>query len=298
MQIWKFGDRSDFPAYFDMACRLGPTNRLPLERGGFRVGDRAGAYAQLAVWRRDNPQSRLTVLEDPYLPNVGKSYELPAKWFARELADCVIEFDEDEEPTFGDLGNPLHSGNVWTPWSEIALNPGDVWVPKLETFYIERGQAKRDLYLVNETSYVTVQPLFDADYDIERNIAIELWQKLCIQLARHVWVVVVGSAKVANRCPVPWPVQPLWCENLHFQETLTVIQEAQVHVGGETGTTLWAPLLRTPTVALYNPRRVYPSGLWWHRPISFGQAVTIHSVDDAIDRIVDTVLNLYQQGRV
>lgn len=247
MLVTRSGLRTAAPAFFDMACRFGHT-ALPAERrGGFRIGDRCAAYAFLSSWRHVHPTRRLTVVEDRFLPNNEESGALTPRLLFGSVADVLVEAEAPHEVLPAPEGEPLFSGCIWNEWSAVYdrryVVPPLVW--------------PHDADLPERGSYVTVHPLIDAAYDVDRNRPAAWWQALIERLQQRVPVVVLERTR------------PL-------AETFALITHARAHIGGETGLTLWAPVQRTPTLALYHDTARYPAGRWWHRPITFGAPVEIH----------------------
>jgi hypothetical protein len=56
-------------------------------------------------------------------------------------------------------------------------------------------------------------------------------------------------------------------------DTLAVVSKATAHVGGETGVTIWAPIFKIPTVAVYRQWEGWEREHLDVRPISFGAPV-------------------------
>jgi hypothetical protein len=70
---------------------------------------------------------------------------------------------------------------------------------------------------------------------------------------------------------------------------LAIIKQATVFVGGETGLTIWAPIVQTATVAAYAKWDEWNNHRLDVRPVSFGKPV-FHSlvngpVHDTVSRV-------------
>jgi len=268
-----FSHRSQDPAFFDMSCRFRP-GRAHWYGQGFRLGDRAAAYVYMFSWRRNNPKRRLVVTEDSTLPGTGWSKFLPAKWMFHGLADEIWIVANNEtipRPT----GTALYNRSVWSVWAGLRK------VKKLRPNIQPMGDAVTRMRRLRERiglpgRYVTVAPLFDAAYNTYRNAPVPWWRQLCEGLAYH------GLNVLVLQHPKSQFVPPAGCWStkaygINAMDSLALINQACLHLGGETGLTLWAGILKTPLVALY--RNWSLSGKLDFRPISFGAPVLYYSLD-------------------
>lgn len=271
------GDRTADPARFTMAAE---------PNGGLRLGDRAAAYAFLAHWRARHPQRRLTILDDPFQSNCAVARQLTPHLLFGAVADEIIEAEFLGESLPRLPGEELLVRTLWEEWEEVKAS--DFPVPLLPMPEVSTAWDKLQKIYGGAVpkSYLTIQPLLDAVYDVERNFSAAWWQDLITALAVHVPVLILGlptledllearfhHATFQGDMQLGW--FPLFQCGLTVPETLTLIGGAVAHVGGETGTTLWAPIQQIPTVAFYQISLRNIRG-WWARPIAFRQPVQIH----------------------
>jgi hypothetical protein len=160
---------------------------------------------------------------------------------------------------------------------------------------LERADHELKDKLGSETGFISFQPLFDATYSRPRNGAIEWWYSLCEKIAERVPVVILGDISCSKSMGCPTGAIPLWELGLNPMESLAVISKARAHLGGETGTTLWAPILGVPTLALYRQWGIYrctPFGVLDVRPNSFGRPVVWGRLGGPVEEIAKTAWGL------
>lgn len=288
MKIIKFGDRVHFPAYFDMSARFAPPGATWYGRQ-YRIGDRAGAHVWLADWRLRNPDRRLVVIEDSVMPGTEWSRYLPGTWLFGDVVDELQVVERVNEHVPRPVGEPLYHVSMWRIWHWLSQNK--LYQPTIRPLpgAVLSAQAVLKELGVPER-YVTIQPLFDAGYDRHRNGRVDWWQEAVNTLAARVPLVVLGDVGNAKKISIPSGAFAVWERKLNPMESLALISNAVVHVGGATGTTLWAPILGVPVVAVY---RGWSGGFYETRPLSFGKPVVYSPLDGDLQSLVSTVARLW-----
>jgi hypothetical protein len=141
--------------------------------------------------------------------------------------------------------------------------------------------------------YVTVQPLYDAQYERFRNQTIAWWQQVCMAIERRGMPVLVldrynSTFPVPKGCYPPAGLTP----RTSVMYSMALVSNACVHVGGQTGLTLWSAIFGVPTVAAYKHW-----GIMDHkdtRPIPFGAPVEpadLRGPPDAVARKVEKLFS-------
>jgi hypothetical protein len=292
MKIVKLGARSAAPAFFDMSARFKPQT-AHWYGSGFRIGDRAATHIYLHYWRLHNPTRKLVVLEDNTLPGTEYSRWLPASWLFRGIADEVWEIAGAKESVKRPPGEALYVRTLWQFWKSFmhsartlvpAIHPDSVSVMRAEQLLAELSIPKK---------YLTVQPLFDAEYDMHRNQAAGWWQVVIEKLAARVPTVVLGSPASAPRLKLPFACFSMLTRGVDPMTSLAFIERATLHVGGATGTTIWAPILKVPTVAVY--KSWGSTGITDVRPISFGKPVIFSPLSDSPASTAERIISAYKQ---
>ena len=287
------GNRTANPRYFDMANRF----RKPGQGWygqGFRVGDRCAAHVWLADYRLRNPDEKIVVVEDSWTPQTLVSKDLPGVWLFKDIADevWVTEYPNEEIPH--PPGGTLYHVSMWRIWLWLAANK--VVTPSITPTDAakDRAQAIRRHYGIPD-KYITLQPLWDAGYDRYRNEGPTWWHRVVYHLSKKLPVVLLGTPANALKMPKVPGTFPVWEKPVDIMTSLALIEGAATHVGGETGTSLWAPVLQTPTVALYRH--------WGHqrgkstptdtRPMSFGKPVVFSKLGGDATQTIYTVASVY-----
>lgn len=265
------GNHVDSPAHFDMTGRGSPDGTR--RSSPFRIGDRAAVYVWLSHFKAREPQRKLIVLEDPQAPGTEYSRHLPAEWFCSGIADEIWQAEGPGEQLPLPPGQNLYHVSMWRIWrwlmanravTRLPLRPPPAVVEKVKGILNARHVAER---------FVTLQPLYDATYETHRNAPPVWWSTLAQRLSVRMPVVLLGNPASAGICSAPAIVHELWKYNLTPMESLAAISLSSLHIGGATGTTLWASIFGVPLMAAYRT--------WsWHsgrgvdsRPISFGAPV-------------------------
>jgi len=267
------GRRRGALAFFDMACRF----PLPALNGrvsgtGFRMGDRAMTHVWLGDWRLRNRNRCLIVLEDTNWADAEYGKYLPAWWLFKDIADEIWNMESVEEKIPRPVGDCLYHTDVWRIWKWVRRNAKFKPTIKPLPEAYESVRVKMASLKIPE-KFITVQPLFDAGYGLFRNSPPPWWSEVCSVLSAKFPVVIIGDIKNSKVMGSPPGTYPLWETGINPMESLAVISMAQAHVGGETGTSLWAPILNTPVVAVYKAWDEYVKGWTDTRPLSFGKPV-------------------------
>ena len=283
--------RVEKPAYFDMAGRLhwgAGCGR------GFRIGDRAAAYIFLLDWRQRNPSRKLVVLDDMNYGECQSARGLDAAWLFRTIADEVWDLDPKDKVDFFPLGEPLYTDSLWHYWYHLRHYRASQLVPRI----CPRAESIIT-WENNHTSkrpYVTVQPLFDASYNIHRNIDPRVWYEVIIYFAQQGFdVVVLGLPDVLCHLKVKAIHQLPDCVFLYpttsIQFSMAAVNGAYLHVGGETGLTIWSSIFRVPTIGVFVPVK----SVWADvAPISFGSPVAVVPPDPiVVQKTFENLKGLY-----
>ena len=293
MKLIKLGARSAAPAFFDMASRFRPQHAAHWYGSGFRIGDRAAAYVYLKSWRIQNPTRRMVVLEDNTLPGTEYSRWLPASWLFNGIADEIWEVTNAKETVKRPPGEALYVQTLWQFWKTFMHSTRQL-VPDIHpsgTAVLRAEQLLQELKVPKK--YLTIQPLFDAMYDKHRNQTVGWWQVVIDKLALAIPTVVLGAASNVPKFKLPFASYPLMSYGLDPMTSLALIERATLHVGGATGTTIWAPILKVPTVAAY---------VSWSstastdvRPISFGRPVIFSPLSDSPVGTAERIIATFKQ---
>ncbi len=266
------GARDGSPAFFDMACRCCPPG-AGWYGTAFRIGDRAAAYVWLADWRLRHPKHRITVLIDDVMPGTEYSRHLPGEWLFSGIADELWLADSAQEKFPTPSGHVLYHTTMWKIWRWLMhnriLQEPQIRPPK---WAFEKAADIRKKLSIPDC-YATIQPLFDAAYDVYRNADPAWWGGVAQQLARTIPVMVLGTRANAERMYCAPGTYPAWNLGPDPMVSLALICEARMHVGGATGTTLWAPIFNVPTLACYRVWAPHPGKQTDTRPMAFKQPV-------------------------
>jgi hypothetical protein len=271
------GNRVESPAFFDMTGRPWGDRRF----SPFRIGDRAAAYVWLSHFRAREPQRKLIVLEDPQAPGTDHSRCITAEWLFSGLADEIWQAEGSNEALPPAPGQALYHVSMWRIWrwlvhnrkvGRLPLRPPAAATDKVRGILKELRVAER---------FTTLQPLFDAHYEKHRNAPPAWWSTAAQRMSARMPVLILGDPATAGSMPCPPGAHALWKFGLTSMESLAVISLSALHVGGATGTTLWASIFGVPLLAAYRS--------WeWHtgkgvdsRPISFGAPVIYMPLDSA-----------------
>jgi hypothetical protein len=233
-------------AFMDLSGRHKPK----LHGGAFRMGDRAAAYVWLLDWRTRNPHDHIIVVDDPNREEVSWAKHLDIEWMFRGIADELWIAESSTEEIPKPAAYVMYHTNMWRIWLWLRKNKicRPSIQPKPENCTKVRALLdKHKLY----SGFITIQPLYDAAYNQHRNAPPGWWAELCEEIGKICPVVLIGTKDSAAKMRTPKNCYPLWNEDLDPMDSLALISMAAVHVGGETGTTLWAPILNIPTAAVY-----------------------------------------------
>lgn len=270
------------PAYFDLAGRIRPKGVSPY--GIFRIGDRAVAHIMVGDWRVSHPDHELVVVVDEFPDAVKYSKDLPAHWLFDGWADQIWSTERFGEIPPCPPGESVCRYPYFAHWARFRKNK--TFTPSIRPmpYALERAREVLDEMKVGP-EFVTVQPLWDACYQRFRNELPVWWMRVVGDLAGLMPVVVLGLPSNFKFVDCPAAAFPAYKYSLNVMESLAVISLAKEHIGGETGTTLWAPMLGVPTLALY--RNWFSSGSHMDVcPISFGNPVVWGRLGSDVREIV------------
>jgi len=257
------------PAYFDMAARFRPPQVRSY--GIFRIGDRAAAHIMVGDWRVSHPDHQLTVIEDDFADTVRYSRILTARWLFEGWVDQIWSTERLGETVPLPQGEAVCKYPYFEHWSRFRRDMTFIPSIKPDAGAVDRvREALSDMKVGPE--FVTIQPLWDACYLRYRNELPVWWMEVVERLARDIPVVVLGLASNFIDVKCPAGAFPLYNLNWNIMESLAAMSLAKAHIGGETGTTLWAPIFGVPTLALYRCWFL-PGARLDVCPISFGKPV-------------------------
>lgn len=272
-------------AYFDISGMVPPLSVPRTHRNTARFGDRAIIYAYLSLWKRTNPDRSLVLLEDKYGVNV-ESYARLTKWIAEELkAEYRLVEEEVLTPDLS-CSLPLNTDSLWARWKAIRHELAQPLTPRLEAAAQQRSADMLKRWNLKPGQYVTLHPMLKTGYNHWRERSISYWEALVEQLGRVAPVVVVGGDDCGSLSPPRAGVYHAFKESLDVVESVALVAQSAVHVGGETGLTFWATLLRTPTVALYGQQG------YEYLPIGFGSPLVIVAEQSKVPAIQGLVRDL------
>jgi hypothetical protein len=247
------------------------------------MGDRAAAYLWLADWRQKNPARKMTVYEDSLMPGTENSRHLPGHWLFEGIADELITVTQEGERIQPPVGERLYHVTMWRIW--MWLMKHRTVDPKIQPLPAATRRANEllDKYKVPR-NFVVVSPLFDAAYDTYRNQTSQWWHKMAFKLSGAVPTVMIGTSASAAVIGTPAGTFPLWNETLNPMESLAIIKQASLYVGGATGMTLWAAIFKTPVLACYKVWAPHPGKKTDTRPISCGAPVIFCPLDNTYEQ--------------
>lgn len=290
----RFGGREGSPAFFDMSARFNPGGFYQI-RESFGMGDRAAMHVWLGDWRKRNPDRRLVVIEDRTLQGPEYRNDLKGEWLVGEFVDELWIVETKGEVITRPPGDAIYCVAVWGAWRHLrdsrVFNP--TIKPEPEAMEVV-GRKLGELGVPKD--FITLQPLFDARFNFYRNGKISWWEEVCEKLAKEFPTVVIGDACNSNRMTVAKGAYPLWTHGLRPMESLAVVSQASVHVGGMTGFTIWAPVFRIPTVAVYRRwHELAANGSIDERPFSFGEPVVWAPLEGDTDELVQAVRSVVRR---
>lgn len=258
----------------DMACKFTPPGRSSWYGHGFAIGDRAWTHVWILDWRARHPDARLILTDrtnaNPQLQSWAGA--LDAAWLGDGIADELWETSYQEEPMPRPRAYPLYHAPMGRIWKWLRRNKKVMPRIRPKPAALARAAEVLAQYKV-PSRFITLQPLWDASYNTYRNAPPQWWQAVCERLAAVAPVVLVGAHWNAAKMSLPKNTFPIWRERLSSMETLAIISKATVHVGGETGMTIWAPIFKIPTIAVYRQWDGWEAEHLDVRPIPFGAPV-------------------------
>ena len=292
MNLIRLGSRVLHPAWFDMSYRFSLANMF--WRGkAFRIGDRAAAYLWLADWRKRNPERKLTVYEDSIRTGTENSKYLPGCWLFNGIADELIVFTRINEKSSLPIGERLYHVNLWRIWSWLTRHRSVD--PKIKPLPEAVCRVDKLLYKHKvPRPFAVVNPLFDAKYDTYRNQTVQWWHDVVFKLGSTIPVVLIGAMTSVKHMKMPDNIFPLCNEDLNPMESLAVINQAGLYIGGATGMTLWAAIFKIPVLACYKVWAPHPGKKTDTRPISCGAPVVFCPLGNTPEQVALMGQHMFQ----
>jgi hypothetical protein len=261
------GDRKSNPAFYDMACRFPPPNITWTYGCPFRIGDKAVAHIQCLLWRQANPDRKLIILEDLNNSLSQGGRDVPADWVFAGIADEIWSAESVDDPMVNPNCEHLYNECLWHYWTKVRDNRPQVKTTiKPPPANLEKMETLLDKLNV-DVDFITLNPLYDAPYNSFRNASPAWWQALVENLVKEMPVVLVGPKENASKMKCPAGAFPAWEHDLSVLDSLAMMYWGAAHVGGECGPTLWSPVLRKPTIGVYDGWTPWEN--WWTRPLNF-----------------------------
>ena len=257
----------------DMACKFRSTGQTWYGHG-FAIGDRAWTHVWMLDWRARHPDARLILTDRTNANPQLQSWAccLDAAWLGAGIADEIWETVYQEEPLPRLRAYPLYHAPMGRIWKWLRRNKQVTPTIRPKPEAMARAEEVLARYKV-PPKFIVLHPLWDASYNTYRNAPPTWWDAVCVQLAKMAPVVVVGAHWNSSKMPLPGNAFPIWNERLSSMDTLALVSKATVHVGGETGFTIWAPIFQVPTLAVYRKWKGWETDQLDVRPISFGAPV-------------------------
>lgn len=271
MQKIVLNNRVKNPAYFDLCGRF-PEDGC---EGLFLVGDRATAYIFCLEWRQANPDRKLIIIDMPTghhpllsMKCIGKA--CPAAWMFQDIADEIWLLLGYDEPVEEPEGERLCRQKPWVWWHEFNFRQGNLHLTPTIKPPPATDWLKEEWQLPHR--YATIQPLFDARYDTYRNQSPEFWEEIVAHIAPKIPLVVVGDPVNYSKMRTHPKAYSAWARGISVMESLSMIAGASMHIGGETGTTIWASIMGVNVYGVYSDV-TYEN--WLADPLAFGGLVRI-----------------------
>jgi hypothetical protein len=227
------------------------------------------------------------------MPGTEHSRALSGEWLFGSIADELWIVEEHGEQIMRPPGQTLYHVTMWRIWRWLMLHK--TFKPTIRPPMENMNKARELLKQYGAPSkFITCQPLFDAGYDKYRNAPVGWWRDLAIAFRGAMPVVLLGLPENSNRMPVGGEnIIPLWKTEMDAMTTLAVICHSALHVGGATGTTLWAPIFNIPTLACYIEWSPHPGRRTDTRPMSFGAPVVYAQLGTEPKSVALQALGIY-----
>lgn len=283
-----YGNRTKNPAYLDLTGMF-PATETKL--GFFRIGDRAAAHIRCLEWRKANPDRKLIVIDMPTgindILNIFVAQECPAEWVFGDMVDEYWLMDAHDEPVVLE-GEAFMTEPIWEWW--FYFNQREGFRGLKPTIRPTPAAQERVARLKEEwrlpDRYMTIQPLFDAPYALYRNRTPEFWEDLIAHVAPKIPVVVLGNPVNYSKIRTHPQAYSGWARGLSVMESIAMISGATLHVGGETGTTIWAAVMGVNTYGMYANVH-YDDVVWFAEPISFGGCIRMNKAYEDAPTLLD-----------
>lgn len=283
-----------------MANRFRPHN-VPWYGKVFKMGDKAVIYAYLAAWRKANPLRKLSLLTYPDRNETGYARALNNQMLFGNIIDELLIMEHPKDPIIPLKGDNLYTAHLFALWRTLHAA-----APLSTVFSLPAEAAAAHLCQLKAwhvpPGYAVLSPLYDAAYDKHRNVPPGWWAAAARVLSLKMPVVIVGDGGALRNFP---PAQtnnvfPVYKHSPTPLQTMAMIKGAAVYIGGETGMTLWAGLMRVPTVAVY----AYWDKGWWKntrrgldtRPIGTGQPIAWVHPAAGHDCVATAALSIARRG--
>lgn len=283
--------------YMDMACKFAPAGRPIWYGHGFAIGDRAWTHVWILDWRSRNPKGRLIITDRTNADSQLQSWAgvLDGSWLGAGIADEVWDTQYQEEPLPKPRGYPLYHVPMGRIWKWLRAHSKVVPTIRPKPAAMDRAAETLERYKV-PPRFISFQPLWDASYNTYRNAPPGWWEDVCAKLAKIAPVAVVGAYWNSAKMKLGKNAFPVWNDRLSSMDTLAVVSKATVHVGGETGVTIWAPIFKVPTVAVYSRWSDWGNDYLDVRPISFGQPVVHAKLRGEPAAVARSIADLWRMG--
>ncbi len=269
------------------------------------MGDFAGLRMLLDDWRRTHPNEHVTVTYGNHHWRSVYGSQLDIPWVFRDVADVVLEMEHEKDlihnPVAMDgkpiLGRVL-SCHIWNDWLRLR-NEVIAGRVKLKTHCPDPDVMAKMRGMLDKKGvpekFITIHPLFDAGYNKYRNGKIEWWNQLIVAMTKVAPVVVIGTHGYLKNIVTPPGAFQLFDLGLSAMLSMAAIAQGQLHVGGETGLTLWAGVCGVPVLAAYgrwDSRRDKGRKLADFRPIPFSKPVVLAPLNSSVHTIAQSAASM------
>ena len=186
------GSRNAEPAFFDMSCRWKSNVWYSLPRpnfndklgGGFRIGDKAAVYVFLTHWRKNFPDRKLVIIDDPFIRESVFSKEIPLDVLFKNIADEIWIADAPNKPFLeAPSGEPLYVSYLWDWWNSVGREVSKSLNVEMEITKVS----------TSDDYFVTIVPVFNRPNNTWRNISIDYWLELIDLVAQKVPTITISK---------------------------------------------------------------------------------------------------------
>ncbi len=280
------GSRTKEPAYY-----------LDL-RPGSRIGDMACYYVLLHQWRLQDNDTKFYVLYNhgSWRSKYGKLMDL--SWIFGSVVDEIWTDAKGENipdpPNSQRVPNSIIMPHHWVSWAKLANNLNGLKPPLRMD---EERLAKADEWLDSlnvPRPFATVQPLFDAGYHHYRNGTPVWWRTVIKRAAEKVPLVVLTGSELTQQLGDVRPATLM--HNNEPMDTMAVMARSSLHLGAETGFTLWASVFGVPLLAAYRFWRQSKDGdrnIADFRPLPFSSWVLPVGLGGSVDDVAKQITSRF-----